>query len=446
LTPTSYNNRVKKWRGLSFGGISAWAVDLDLDYGKDGTRGDGNDGSGADDDGGELGIDLSYACNTDQTYHGWDSLVAAAGSIKDPDCTAYYALKILRQTLSDAVSMYNNISNGYDKKFAAYTRYIKSVVPQAIDSFMIGSDGGAGPGMKYFDCAYDEIGNNEKKMACSKLTFSDLGQGTYDLTFTLKDSDGFFKELNSSYGIQRDWVDLNTDKLYESEGCSSEGGISDCPTAGNRKFHKYPGLNQTLSLADPRALVNGTVSTQQDLKDTLDAVIGEYELGGWIADNVDVANTVSVPIFSLVAGVTSMNQVVELAGKEEKIEAKKKKEFILSIVGAVLFFVPMVGEAGALATGLTTLARVIAFTGSATDIAYGVYTIVDDPNSALMSLMGMFMGVGGAVKATRDAAGFAKMAKAKKAMSATDIRAMGTVFKSQNDALESVIGKMCSLR
>ncbi len=64
-----------------------------------------------------------------------DDLNAAANLYPD-FCNEWYALGVFLHIISATNTQYTNVSNGYDDKFNAYVRYIKDMVPEAIDSYM----------------------------------------------------------------------------------------------------------------------------------------------------------------------------------------------------------------------------------------------------------------------------------------------------------------------
>jgi chitinase len=46
--------------------------------------------------------------------------------------------------LDKAYANYTDINNGYSDKFDAYVRYVKEVIPSALDKFMLSDAGGNG--------------------------------------------------------------------------------------------------------------------------------------------------------------------------------------------------------------------------------------------------------------------------------------------------------------
>lgn len=107
-------------------------------------------------------------------------------------------------------------------------------------------------------------------------------------------------------------------------------------------------------------------------------------------------------------------------------------------------FVPVVGEEVAVAAGLTAVARAIAIAGEVGNAALGIYDTVNNPKSAVVNIFGLLLGVGAIAKVTRDGTGIAKVAKVRNEMKAADIAGLGSIVKSHDDKLQSIL-KFCKL-
>jgi hypothetical protein len=108
--------------------------------------------------------------------------------------------------------------------------------------------------------------------------------------------------------------------------------------------------------------------------------------GGWTkfsgngdGSSLDPVQVLAMPVTMVQQAVESIQQVKAIGQTEEDL---KKKELILTIVGAVLAIVPFVGDAAAAAAGLASLARAITLIGEVANGAFSIYDIVGDPQSA----------------------------------------------------------------
>ncbi len=265
------------------------------------------------------------------------------------------------------------------------------------------------------------------------------------MDFVLKDHDGFFRALMDKYHIPEDWVEF-ADRGGSVGLCSNDGGqFMLCPpTTGNRHWHKYPSKKASIHVPNPKDIVAGSIGNVDDLKVSLLALRLRMVLGIWEGSNQDVVQVLSVPVFLLQQAVEGMDQVKLLGEKQEEEDREAQKNLIITIIGAVLFIVPFVGQEAALAAGAADLARAIFIVGETANTAYTVYTIVDDPSSAIIGVMGMLFGVAGMAKSLRDVKGFQDMS-AQRALLRSDpnFSKMTGSFKVNDDKLQNIL-KLCA--
>jgi chitinase len=159
--------------------------------------------------------------------------------------------------------------------------------------------------------------------------------------------------------------------------------------------------------------------------------------GQWDGSSLNPVQVLAMPVTMVQQAVESMQQVKAIGQTEEDL---KKKELILTVVGAVLAVVPFVGDAAAAAAGLASLARAITLIGEVANNAFSIYDIVGDPQSAPMAIFGMLLG-GGAL--SRDADSLAKMGALRRGMSFADLLKLGTIFSHQSSGIQMIV-RSCS--
>jgi chitinase len=98
-----------------------------------------------------------------------------------------------------------------------------------------------------------------------------------------------------------------------------------------------------------------------------------------------------------------------------------------------------VGEEAAVAAGFITLGRTIAIVGEAGNAAAAMYETVQDPNSAVINILGMLIGVGAIARVERTGKGLGEVAKLRRGM---DVSAFGPVFTRSDDTLQNIV-KVC---
>lgn len=430
LTPKNYALRSSKWQSLNFGGTSDWAVDLVRSY-PDG----GRSGPGGMDDG--WAASTGPVCDWSRTFGTLEDLERSAGGMS-LYCRQANALSVLQSMLAGGMARYNDVNNGYDDKFDDYLRYMDAAIPAVLDKFMI--EGGR-DGLRYFDCIWDRMFNQPSEGRCGDYAVHRFNQGTYSLEFRLRDRQGFFAQLAKDYGIPEDWVDFSGSKDDTGFCMPSEGAFTICsPDTGTRKWSGYPTKRAGIVMPNPKDVITGTIGNLEDLSRSLLAIKLEVMLGLYSGSIEDVVQVMSVPVFLLLQTVDGMAEVKRLGEEQEKREAEARKSFIIAIVGAVLFVIPFIGQQAAMAVGLTGLARAVFMFGETANLAYGVYTIVDDPSSALMGVMGLLFGIGGLGKVAKDSRGFRDMAMRRAELrSGGSVAKLGAGFKARDDMLQKIV-------
>jgi hypothetical protein len=125
----------------------------------------------------------------------------------------------------------------------------------------------------------------------------------------------------------------------------------------------------------------------------------------------------------------------EAKEKGGEIREEEKKNLIITIISALLFLIPFVGEFAAMAAGAATVARMIAMAGMIGNAAFTIADVVANPENAAMAIMGLLSA--GRVRKPRD---FADLGAARRAQTKFDVSKMGTTFKKHDDSLQKVLG------
>jgi hypothetical protein len=130
--------------------------------------------------------------------------------------------------------------------------------------------------------------------------------------------------------------------------------------------------------------------------------------------------------------VDSMEEAKKTGGE---ILADEKKNLIITIISALLFLIPFVGEIAAIAAGAATVARMIAMAGLVGNAAFTIADVVANPEDAVMAIMGL-LGAG-RVRKPRD---YAELGAARRAQTKYDVGKMGATFKKHDDSLQKILG------
>lgn len=355
-----------------------------------------------------------------------------------PDmCINEYLITALADALQDALNAYEDIlDDGYDAKFKTYADYTRQAIPEQLDAYMSehAPDRFSCLEERHQQCCKDckvacgvcvkgddcETGVRNFTEPCTKFVpHPGLGNGHEANTvwhFTLSDEDGFYNDVSTSYGIDKEWVTFGNRVSNYASGCWSDK----CDE--NMYWTGYPMRAPNVDIQDPKdAIADGIVMLRNLHEDLADAALAAAN-DLYPDDLADVVDAATIPVLMAREAVDAMKQVVEEA---EDIEEQQRKQMILNFVLGILMFIPAAGEAIG-AVGLTTLARVITLIGDVGATAFGVYEIVEDPESAVVVIFSLLMGAGGGGRGD-----FRKAGSTRRGMKEKDYAGLGTKIRAQ---------------
>lgn len=438
----------------SNGAVYLWANGCDGTVGSGGGGGGGSGGGGGggggtsgDPDGGddypddyEPPFDPDHYLPCNAVFKNVDDLKNQQDSVP-PYCMNKYLVDALVNMWGDAMDKYNSLlRDGYDDKFNSYAKYVSDSVQPQINAFM-----GNGHAGDFFDCSEtitvaccsscrfgdcsdcsSDPNCQDGKPTTRKITcptvFKDgpnginSGSKVPNTTYTLRDSDGFYKAINDADGVQKDWIKYDDILIVPSQGCQFAGtDVEKCERQNGLWFWNYP-TKGTVDVANPKDVVSKSDGPVSDLKHSLQLMefLADYDGFSQMSDLVDAG---SVPAFSVLAAVEAMDKVAKAGGE---IQDQERKEMIVSFVTSILFLVPFAGEAAG-AAGLTAIRASLDLVGALGDAGLAVYGIVSDPKSALETIFLTLIGAG----LNRDA--WKKGADSRRSISSDDIGKLGSV-------------------
>lgn len=207
-------NDIEWVKGLHFGGVSDWAVDLDRNY--------GDDEIGEVDEG-EI-EDCGESCDLSRKFDSLEDLAKAAPDMLD-GCPTIHAFFVLQSMLNKAVEKFEDVDNGYDHKFNTYRKAMNNSVPEQLRLWAnwnpVGETSYEGDGQKFFDCDFDAGGDTYKGACPVPRSMVRILQGSWDLYMKLQDTNGFDAAV-AEMGMSRNWIEFKT---YEDELLCWQGPI-----------------------------------------------------------------------------------------------------------------------------------------------------------------------------------------------------------------------------
>ncbi len=380
-----------------------------------------------------------WDCDLTRSYANIDDLNAALTSYPD-QCMPYYAIDTLHTVISDSMTNYTVANDDYDKYFGYYREYVRDLVPNAIAAFMAESTPNqvqGGPGNKYFDCTCEGYGPTSTQQC--PFTYTQLaGALGFKMTYTLKDSDGFYAELASTYGVDKSWV------VFKKKGgivrnighCTRR---DDCVTSTDYEWINFPQAagSGDINPANPKDVVTSALPTIDDMMDNILATTAEMYIGAFNGSILDVPDTFSMPVFLIQQAVQSMATVKQLGEEQAK---RDKINLILEILGIVFAFLPFVDD---FVPALAVLDGVLETISVAGSVALDIQSIIADPTSAPMLLLDLVGG--GAGRELKSGDDFASAAAAARLVTEDDLSAMGAEFKAKQDKFKDETTPHCAL-
>ncbi|KAL7936606.1 putative glycosyl hydrolase, family 18 [Trichoderma chlorosporum] len=444
-------DRAKLYASYNFAGTSDWAADLQQFM---------DDTEDSDDypDDYEPPIDTDYYLDCASVYSDLDQIQAKKDSIP-PYCMNQYIVDAEISIMDGALSQFEDlVQNGYDDKFDVYEEYTREQVPVQINAFM-----GSGHADDYFKCEqYSYVTcctscrfatcneNCDNSSGCKNgygyhqitcpTVYKDGADGidwyntkVPNVTYTLEDSDAFYKAISDEYGIEESWIAFGDVDVRVANGCQYSGAdIKNCQKERDSWFWNYPTAGD-VKIFNPKDIIGESYDKSQDLLSRLKTMraVGNYDAYVQWSDLVDAA---ALPSLSMQMAVESMQAVAKAADEIKKAE---REEMILGFITGVLFFIPFVGDAAG-AAGMTAVRTSLELLGAAGDAGLMAYGIVEDPKNAFMTIFSTLAGAGLGRENWKDAA------KARRDLSTDDIGKLGSV-KDKIDLIQDVRVRSCKI-
>ncbi|KAL1603425.1 hypothetical protein SLS60_005012 [Paraconiothyrium brasiliense] len=445
MTEEMKAKRSEFYDSYNFAGTTDWAVDLQEFW----------DSSGLDDME-DVYVDPNYWLPCTGSFSTLEVLEDRKFWLPH-HCLEQYIVDVQIKILEGTLKKYEDLlDDGYDGKFNTYERYTKEQAPDQINSFMASDkvddyftcteykEVTCCSSCKYATCAIGcdnkadcKSGYRQLDMdKCPKFEFEVPalhGDTIPNATFTLNDETGFYNELQENFGIEKEWVVLSKRTIRINNGCQYAGeDVLNCIERSNNFFYNYPmPSNDKIKVYNPKDIINGSSGDSDDLLERVKIMATASRWDEELTDT-DMVDSTSLPTYSMEQAVSAMQSIIDEANE---IEKKEREEMILNFITGILFWVPFAGEIG---TGLTALRSVIRLIGAVGDAALLVYDIVQDPDSAFMSVFS-YLATAGVGKS-----GFKAAASYRRIIVKKDYESLGAV-KTRLDKVESIRGSMCTL-
>ncbi|EWC44902.1 hypothetical protein DRE_00961 [Drechslerella stenobrocha 248] len=424
--------RTTYYKGLQMGGVSDWAVDLQQFA--------------------PPSKPLPELAACDARYLSLEDIERDKDKIPD-HCINIYIVQAQVEALNRARRDFNDILNsGYDHKFDIYLKYLRLHVIPGFERWVLNNAN------EYFDCGRPFVRNcchDCKDNACNFCSKCESGLNSgpfeqsvncpnlipikgaqpttaFNVNWHLKDKERFVKDLSEKAGIDESWFHY-VDKIVDtpSKFCTDK---PEC----HFWWRGYPVLTEPVVIPNPKKAIAEALDNLKAMNEAFDDAVIAAQVFGDMGEMAEVAMASELPVFMTEVAIDSMRQIVKFA---DELQEANRKEFILSFVMSFLFLVPMAGSVVA-GLGLRVLGNVIIAIGETAGLAFTVYGIVQDPESAVGAILGLLVGIGG-LRGNKGSM-ISQAAGLRRGMSTADTAKLGPYVVGRTDMLRG-LQRSCGL-
>ncbi|RCI14282.1 hypothetical protein L249_6131 [Ophiocordyceps polyrhachis-furcata BCC 54312] len=219
-------------------------------------------------------------------------------------------------------------------------------------------------------------------------------------------------------------------------GADSEQG---CAYLGYDYNIPVPDHYTAADVKNPKQIVEKAQEKSKNLDGDMEEVMAQIKADLFDGKVDEVVDSVSMPVLILQEAVHQMSQVVKAA--DEMTEAKRKA-IIMAFIGAILFLVPVAGEALGTVAELADVAALVLVVGEAGNVAFDMYSLVEDADNGPLAILGIVL----SPLALMRAGDMSRAAKYRRGMSAADVSKMGARVSGSLNTISSIRKRACRAR
>ncbi|KAJ5637369.1 hypothetical protein N7490_007248 [Penicillium lividum] len=228
-----------------------------------------------------------------------------------------------------------------------------------------------------------------------------------------KDELGILNDLGETTGVSADQLVWDDNEAFCTIS-ATDNILTNCN--GSRNIGK-PSLPDGFTVSNPKDIISARLQNVTTFQSQSDDLVSLTANDWYIGNTIDILDGAAMLVLMLSSSITSMKSVEKIRSEYHKAEIE---EAILLFVTALLLIIPGLGEIADDA-GMVAVAITLRAIGVAGDAGSGVYGIVSakggGPGESFLALPGGL----GALEMLEAHANFAKVAKARRAMSAEHI-------------------------
>ncbi|KAL4820368.1 hypothetical protein BDW67DRAFT_172610 [Aspergillus spinulosporus] len=362
------------------------------------------------------------------SYHDLES-IEKDFRIIDELCLGPYILEALQKNFTSSLAAYDDLmKDGYDGKFKTYAKAMVSASKKVVENFMYEN------GKNYFSCIVTETikcwemckkQSQHPEVDCRYCEeYNCVPEGNCDNPEVQCETPEYrYRNMTQpcpqDYSLRGQYPTIDSRTfwadLYTETGVAQE----DIEWKNVRHFPCYPTEKHCEDTYWDYNFPVPTGYNEEDVVNPKDVVSEAYDkLKALLPQLDDLIDAVSMPVLMVSDAIESMQSIAEIA---EEIEEAKAKAILFAFLGAIFFFVPVIGEVMGAVSSLTSIGRIVSLPGATGNVVLDVYTILDDPENAPLAIFSLVL----TPLALLDVVKVGQAARARRGMPASDVAKLG---------------------
>ncbi|KAF7542503.1 hypothetical protein G7Z17_g11509 [Cylindrodendrum hubeiense] len=142
----------------------------------------------------------------------------------------------------------------------------------------------------------------------------------------------------------------------------------------------------TSDATDTKDVVSKCLDGIKDFPTQIDKVLINLQLTGYIGDDLDLMDPLSLPILILTSATENIGTGIQIT---DKVAEEERRDLILAFLSAIFLIILVVGEGVSSVAELADIRTGIVLLGATDNLVVDIYIIVVDPKNAPMVIYGL---------------------------------------------------------
>lgn len=186
-------------------------------------------------------------------------------------------------------------------------------------------------------------------------------------------------------------------------------------------------------VVNPKDVVQAAMAKHGEITAQLEDAARLFKYNAYEGDPAAYLDAITLPVAMVTDAVKQMSKIDEIG---EKIEEQKKKQIIIAVFSALLFFIPIAGQVVGSVAGMSGLAALAVSFGVIGDIAMGAYTLINEKDNPVGGILQIVL----APAALFDLPAIARASQLRRGMDTTALTKLGRTVETSAHILQKAYG------